>query len=50
MAYIRHMYMRHARFVIAGAGVTMRASNQPIHRRNRSEGGEPDGLPEHGGD
>jgi hypothetical protein len=25
------MYMRHARFVIADVGVTMRASNQPVH-------------------
>ena len=31
MAYIRRMYMRHARFVIADVGVTMRASNQPVH-------------------
>jgi anti-sigma regulatory factor (Ser/Thr protein kinase) len=31
MAYIRRMYMRHARFVIADVGVTMRASNQPAH-------------------
>jgi anti-sigma regulatory factor (Ser/Thr protein kinase) len=31
MAYIRRMYMRHALFVIADVGVTMRASNQPVH-------------------
>jgi anti-sigma regulatory factor (Ser/Thr protein kinase) len=31
MAYIRRMYMHHARFVIADVGVTMRASNQPAH-------------------
>jgi len=31
MAYMRHMYVRHARFVIAEVGVTMRASNQPVH-------------------
>ena len=31
MAYMRPMYMRHARFVIADVGVTMRASNQSAH-------------------
>ncbi len=43
MAYIRHMYRRHARFVIADIGVPMQASNQPVHpARNWSEGGEMD--------
>ena len=36
---------------IADAGVPMRASTQPVlPARNRSKGGEPDGLPERSGD
>ena len=31
IAYIRHMYMCHARFVIADIGGPMRVSNQPVH-------------------